>query len=71
METSEFKKDESTVIMCRGEGMGTTNKVPTIITIYYFFGLNNDILIFTTSYPRDNKTEKIYEKNLIDGFRFF
>ncbi|EKD95710.1 MAG: hypothetical protein ACD_24C00375G0002 [uncultured bacterium] len=71
IEVSEFKKDESTVVVCTGDGISGVNKLPTTITIYYFFGLEDDILMLTTYYPSGNNTEKMNVKNLIDGIIFF
>ncbi|HLB51581.1 hypothetical protein A3F07_01615 [candidate division WWE3 bacterium RIFCSPHIGHO2_12_FULL_38_15] len=71
IDVSEFKKDNSVVVMCRGEGIGTVTKLPTTVTMYSFFGLEDEILILSTSYPSNNTTEEINENNLIDGFRFY
>lgn len=70
-EVEEFQKNGSTVVKCNVEGLGVVNKLPTIITMYSFFGSKDNVLVITTSYPKGNNLEEIKAQRLIDGLKFF
>jgi len=71
IEITEFKKDKSTVVKCAAEGVGVVNKLPTIVTMYSFFGLKDSVLVITTSYPKGDNFEEAKAERLIQGLKIF